>query len=124
MADAREDSDMVRLNCLVDKRDRADEVMELATDELLVIRNPQTTEQARAFAREKLEAAATRLEGLVQEAAICDGDQAPEDSNDATRNESSEPKTIPVNDATGAAPGPKLPPVLDPDWLPVTSGIQ
>jgi hypothetical protein len=122
--DARAEEDIVRLNCVLDKRDRAGEVMNLADLEMLVIRDRNAGDQARTFAAEKLSAAADRLDGLVEAARACAGDQAPEDRVDATRTEAAEPKTIPVNDPAAAADGDGLPPVLDPAWLPVASGSQ
>ena len=54
--DARQDEDLVRATCVLDKQDRANDVMDLGTSELLIIRDSGTSDQARAFALEKLEA--------------------------------------------------------------------
>lgn len=125
VADARSEEDLVRLNCVLDKRDRADEVRKLANTELMVIRDRNQAEEARTFAAEKLAAAADRLEGLVEAARMCQGDQAPEDEVDVTRTEADQKESIPVNDpASGSTQSDTLPPVLDPAWLPVASGSE
>jgi hypothetical protein len=125
VADARSEEDLVRLNCVLDKRDRADEVRKLANTELMVIRDRKQAEQARIFAAEKLSAAADRLDGLVEAARMCQGDLAPEDQVDVTRTDADQKQTIPVNDpASGSSDSDTLPPVLDPAWLPVASGSE
>ncbi len=101
--------------CLVDKRDRGREVMELATGELLVIQDGSSTEQQRRFATEKLDALAGRMEQLVEAARACSGNTGPEDDDDKTRTEADEPTTVPFADptivGTGKPPGPVPPPV-------------
>ena len=125
VADARSEEDLVRLNCVLDKRDRADEVRKLANTELMVIRDRNQAEQARIFAAEKLAATADRLDALVEAARMCQGDQSPEDEVDVTRTDADQKQTIPVNDpASGSTPSDTLPPVLDPAWLPVASGSE
>ena len=76
------------------------------------------------FATEKLSAAADRVEGLVESARACEGDETPEDRVDVTRTDAAEPRTIPINDPAAAASIDALPPVLDPAWLPVASGTE
>jgi hypothetical protein len=99
--------------CLLDKRDRGREVMELATDELLVIGDGSSTEQQRRFASEKLDALASRMEQLVEAARDCSGDLGPEDDDDKTRTEADEPTTVPYADPTlvGSGTSPVPPPV-------------
>ena len=123
-SEARAEEDIVRLNCVLDKRDRAGEVMDLADVEVRVIRDRNSADQARVFAAEKLSAAADRLDGLVDASRACEGDEAPEDRVDVTRTDAEESKTIPINDPAAAATTDALPPVLDPAWLPVASGSQ
>ena len=123
--EARQDEDLVRLNCVLDKRERAEDVSQLATNEMLTIRDRSQDDKARMFAAEKLSAAADRMDALVEAARLCQGDQAPEDTVDATRTEADQKQTIPVNDpASGSADSATLPPVLDPAWLPVASGSE
>ena len=95
-SDAKRDSDLVRAACVLDKQERAQGVMELATGELLVIRDANAGADARGFATEKLVAASQRLEGLVEQARECVGDKTPEQSDDVTRNEVDESPTIPI----------------------------
>lgn len=114
-AEAKRDSDLIRAECVLDKQERAQGVMELATDELLVIRDPSASAQARSFAAEKLAAAAERLDELVEEAKVCVGDATPEEEDDETRNESTEEQTVPIADATvGGRDGGAKPFVIPP----------
>lgn len=122
--DARNDEDLVRATCVLDKQDRANDVMDLGTSELLVIRDPGTSEQARGFALEKLDAASLRIEKLVEEAKACAGQDAPEDEVDITRNEADEPSEIPILDPSlglGASP---VPPAVDGGWPPAASPVE
>jgi hypothetical protein len=122
--EARSDEDLVRATCVLDKQDRANDVMDLGTSELLIIRDPGASEQARAFALEKLDAASGRIDKLVDEAKACSGQQGPEDEVDVTRRESDEPDTIPLlNPSAGLGDGP-VPPPLDGGWPPVASPIE
>ncbi|MCA9654366.1 MAG: hypothetical protein KC501_30880 [Myxococcales bacterium] len=125
-SDAKRDSDLVRAACVLDKQERAQGVMELATGELLVIRDANAGADARGFATEKLVAASQRLEGLVEQARECVGDKTPEQSDDVTRNEVDESPTIPIPDPTvggGAGGGkpPGMPPPVD-DGMPPSVG--
>lgn len=125
VGEARASQDLVRLNCVLDKRDRADEVSQLATTEMIVISDRTQGDQARLFAAEKLAAAADRLGGLVDAARLCAGAEGPDDEVNVTNTDADQKDTIPVNDpAAGASPGDTLPPVLDPAWLPVASGSE
>lgn len=117
-ADAKRDSDLVKAACVLDKQERAQGVMELATGELLVIRDASASVEARTFAAEKLSAANDRLDGLVQQARECVGDKSPEKSDDVTRNDVEQQPSIPIADPTvggGAGGGkpPGLPPPVD-----------
>lgn len=125
-SDAKRDSDLVRATCVLDKQERAQGVMELATGELLIIRDEGSSAEARSFATEKLVAASERLGGLVEQARECIGDKSPEESDDQTRNEVDTPQAIPVADPTvgGGAGGGKPPPVPPPvdDTVPPVVG--
>jgi hypothetical protein len=125
-ADAKRDADLVRAACVLDKQERAQGVMELATGELLTIRDEAASTEARSFAVEKLQAAAERLDDLVAQAKDCMGDKSPEVSDDETRNEVKQDPPIPVADPTvGGGVGGGRPPVLPPpvdDGVPPTVG--
>lgn len=124
-ASARRDTDLVRAACVLEKEERAQGVMELATGELLVIRDSAATEQQRAFAAEKLAAAAERLESLVKQARECTGDLSPEVEDDLTDNDESVVPLVPEADPTrsgGTPPQPSpVPPSVD-DQRPPTVG--
>lgn len=121
---ARDDEDLVRATCVLDKQDRANEVMDLGTSELLVIRDPGTTEQARGFALEKLDAAAVRIDDLVKQAKACSGEEGPEDEVDVTRRESDEPIEIPILDPSLGLGANPVPPPMDGGWPPAASPIE
>ncbi|MCX4239529.1 hypothetical protein [Paraliomyxa miuraensis] len=117
-AEAKRDADLVRAACVIDKQERAQGVMELATGEMLIIRDEGSSAEARSFAVEKLQAASDRLGDLVEQAKECIGDKAPEESDDVTNNEVDEDPTIPVADPTvgGSPDGTKpnrVPPPID-----------
>lgn len=125
-SDAKRDADLVRAACVLDKQERAQGVMELATSEMLVIRDEGSSPEARSFAVEKLQAAADRLDDLVEQAKECVGDKSPEVSDDETNNEVEEDPTIPIADPTlgGGVDGNKparMPPPID-DGAPPTVG--
>ena len=122
--EARSDEDLVRATCVLDKQDRANEVMDLGTSELLVIRDPGTSDQARYFALEKLDAAAARIELLVDEAKACSGEAGPEDEVDVTRRESDEPVEIPILDPSLGLGSNPVPPPMDGGWPPAASPIE
>jgi hypothetical protein len=122
--EARSDSDLVRATCVLDKQDRAADVMELGTSELLVIKDGTTTEQSRQFALEKLDAAAGRIDRLVEEAKACGGQKGPEEQIDITRNEADEPRTIPIWDPTAGLGNKPVPPPIDGGWPPAASPIE
>ncbi|PRP96350.1 hypothetical protein [Enhygromyxa salina] len=122
--EARNDADLVRATCVLDKQDRANDVMDLGTSELLVIRDPGASEQARGFALEKLEAAANRIDLLVEEAKACTGQEGPEDEVDIVRNQSDEPQTVPMWDPSLGLGHNPVPPPLDGGWPPVASPIE
>lgn len=122
--EARSDDDLVRATCVLDKQDRAGDVMELGTSEMLVIRDPNTSEQARGFALEKLDAAASRIDKLVEEAKECAGQTGPEDEIDITRNESDEPNTVPMAAPSLGLGQSPVPPPVDGGWPPAASPIE
>lgn len=122
--EARAEADLVRATCILDKQDRANDVMELGTGELLVIRDDNATAQSRQFALEKLDAAAGRIDRLVEEAKECAGQKGPEDDIDVTRNDSDEPRTIPAWDPTTGLGNSPVPPPVDGGWPPAASPIE
>lgn len=122
--EARGDEDLVRATCVLDKQDRANDVMDLGTSELLIIRDPGTSEQARDFALEKLQAASERVDKLVEDAKACSGRQGPEDEVDVTRNEADEPRTIPIWDPSAGLGANPVPPPLDGGWPPASSPVE
>lgn len=119
---AKGEGDAVLAACILDKLERGRDVMEVATGELMVIQDGSTTQRQKAFAVEKLQAAADRMDRLVEAAQACTGDQAPEDEDDLTRNEVDEPQTIPVEDPTlGGGEPPVLPPLDSTDPVSIAS---
>jgi hypothetical protein len=122
--EARSDEDLVRATCVLDKQDRANDVMDLGTSELLIIRDPGTNEQARSFALEKLDAASGRIDKLVGEAKACAGQQGPEDEVDVTRREADEPDTVPMLNPSGGLGENPVPPPIDGGWPPTASPIE
>lgn len=110
---AKSDGDAVRAACVAEKVDRGRDVMEVATGELLIIRDQRSTGQQRSFAVEKLQAAANRLDGVVTQARTCAGDQSPDKEDDVTTNEVDETQTIPLNDPTLGGTTPFVPPAID-----------
>jgi hypothetical protein len=124
--EARSDSDLVRAACVLDKQDRAQGVMELATGELLIIRDSNADAQSRQFATQKLDAASDRLDALVAAAKECSGDKSPEVDDDETDNAADEVPYVPELDPTksGGTPPPRstpVPPAVD-DGRPPTVG--
>lgn len=122
--DARNDEDLVRATCVLDKQERANDVMALGTSELLVIRDPGTSAQSRDFALEKLDAAALRIDTLVDEAKACSGQEGPEAEVNITRNEADEPSEIPLLDPSLGLGANPVPPPLDGGWPPAASPIE
>ncbi len=117
---AEADGDATRSACVKGWQQRGQDAMEVATSELLVIRDANTTDLQRSFAVEKLAATADRIEALVDQARKCSGDQSPEEEDDVARTEVDETKTIPLENPTlGGGTSPVLPPV-DPN-LPSTA---
>lgn len=119
-AEAEADGDATRSACVKGWQQRGQDAMEVATSELLVIRDDSTTDLARSFAVEKLAATSERLDAIVGSARKCSGDQSPEENDDEARTEVDETKTIPLEDPTlGGGTSPVLPPI-DPN-LPSTA---
>jgi hypothetical protein len=119
--DAKSDSDIVRAACVLDKQDRANNVMDLATSEALIVKDGSTGDTARRFAGEKLNEAAAKLQDLVLEAKACTGGDGPEHEADVVRNEADEPRTVPYFNLTGGLGDSAVPPVGADGWPPVTS---
>jgi hypothetical protein len=110
---ARQSGDMVRVACVQDKNDRAAVVLEVATDEILVLQDPAADAQSRAFAGQKLGEAADRVSGLVSQARACSGGN--DDSRRDSQNTANQPKTvIPTDPTSGGSPLQRLPPRIDP----------
>ncbi|NVB39094.1 hypothetical protein G6O69_14720 [Pseudenhygromyxa sp. WMMC2535] len=121
--DARAEEDLVRATCVLDKQDKGNDVMDLGTGELLVIRDVNTSDQARQFAVEKLDAAALRLEKLVREAKSCSGREGPEEEIDVTRRDYEEQAGPMQNPTAGLGHSP-VPPPVDRGWPPAASPIE
>lgn len=111
--EAKADNDAVRAACVQDKLERGQAVMEVATGELMVVRDSGSTSQQKAFAIEKLQEASARLGRIVGEARVCRGELGPEDEDDVTRNEVDEPVTVPIADPTQVGGDPPVPPPVD-----------
>lgn len=122
--DAKGQGDMVKTACIEDRRNRAQGVMELATQEMLVVRDAGADEQTKLFAREKLGAAADRMEDMVAEARNCGQDTSPEDADDQTRTVVDDPETIPIKDPTGGLGESPAPPVANDTWPFVASPTE
>lgn len=122
--EAKSSGDMVKTACVEDRRTRAQGVMELATQETLIIRDPSTDAQARQFAQEKLGAAADRMEDMVAEARNCGQDTSPEVEDDRTRTQLDAPETIPLKDPTGGLGENPVPPAVTTSWPFVASPTE
>ncbi len=121
---AQESKDFARTACVVDKREKGEEVLELATDELLIIRDPSSGEQARTFALEKLQAAAERMDLLVDEARTCGLSADKVDDEKKARTEESKEPTIPMEDPSSGMGVDPVPPAIDGSWPPVASATE
>jgi hypothetical protein len=121
--EAKESDDLARAACIFDKQDRAGDVMELGTSELLIIRDPNTDEEMRQFATEKLGAAARRMDALLEQARAC-GEEVGKSKEELARNKSLEPSDVPWEDPSAGAGDPKVPPPVDGQWPPVASATE
>ncbi len=119
--EAKKVGDFVRMACVRDKQQGAQQVVELATVELLIVNDSNAKMEARSFAAEKFAAAEQRMGNLANEAIACDGESSPEVENRETKTDCIEPQTIPVNNPTSIPLDNPVPPPLDADWLPVIS---
>ncbi|MEE9385614.1 MAG: hypothetical protein V3V08_19565 [Nannocystaceae bacterium] len=122
--DARRESDLVRAACVLDKHARATQVMELATAELMVVRDRSAGQDARSFALEKLRAAVDRVDSLAGAAATCVGEGGPESDDDQVATDAVTPRSIPVGDATQGMGDSPLPPSADAGWVAVASPME
>lgn len=112
-AKARQSGDMQRIACVQDKQDRAGAVIEVATDDILVVQDPAVDAPTRAFAGEKLAEAAQQMKGLVSQARACQGKE--EAAGGKASNDSFIPPTILPQDPTGSgAPAQRGLPPIDP----------
>ncbi len=110
---AKQDGDAVLAACLEDKVTRGRDVMDVATGELMVIRDQNSSAQQKSFAAEKLGAAADRMDGIVASAKGCSGDQSLEQEDDVARNELDKTEQIPLEDPTIAPTESPVPPAVD-----------
>jgi hypothetical protein len=118
---AADEADLVRAACVLDKYERGQSVMEVATSEVLVVQDPASTERQRQFAAEKLGAAAVRLQSLADEARQCAGETSPEDQDDVTSTELDEAPTVPVVNPTVGGATPPVPPSVNDQRPPTTA---
>lgn len=110
---AKKDGDVTLAGCLEDKVTRGKDIMATATPELMVLRDATASAQSKAFAAEKLQAAADAMDGVVAAARGCSGEQDLENEDNVTRNELDRTETIPVQDPTIAPTEPDVPPAVD-----------
>jgi hypothetical protein len=121
---AQKSRDFARTACVVDKREQGEEVLELATDEILIIRDPSSGEQARRFAHDKLAAAADRMDLLVEDARTCGVSAQQLADRDKARTDQNKDSTIPAEDPTQGMGASPVPPVIGGSWPPVASGSE
>lgn len=116
--------EFAQIACVTDKKDQAELVLELATGEILIIRDPTAGAEAQQFALEKLEAAAERMELLADEARNCglSADRAQEE--DKARTDQDRQPTIPMEDPSSGMGVDPVPPVIDGSWPPTASGSE
>jgi hypothetical protein len=110
---AKKDGDVTLAGCLQDKVTRGQDIMATATPEELVLRDASASAQAKAFAAEKLQAAAGAMDAVMSAAQACSGEQELQDEDDVTRNQLDKTDTIPVQDPTIAPTEPDVPPAVD-----------
>ena len=110
---AKQDGDASLAGCLQDKVTRGQDIMATATPELMVLRDSTASAQSKAFAAEKLQAAADAMDGVMASAKGCSGEQDLESEDNVTRNELDRTETIPVQDPTIAPTEPDVPPAVD-----------
>jgi hypothetical protein len=121
--DAKQSDDLAQAACVFDKRDRAADVMELGTSELLIIRDPNTEDQMREFATGKLGAAARRMDTLLEEARAC-GDEVGKSKEELARNKAKQPSDVPMGDPSAGTGDPKVPPPVEGSWPPTASATE
>ncbi|MEM6295305.1 MAG: hypothetical protein AAGA54_28795 [Myxococcota bacterium] len=112
-AAAKSDGDASMASCLEDKVARAQDIMNTADAEMLVLKDQSASAQSKAFAAEKLQAAADAMDGVMSAAKGCSGEQELEENDNVTRNELDKTDTIPVEDPTISPTEPPLPPPVD-----------
>lgn len=110
---AKSDGDAQLAGCLEDKVTRGQDIMSTATPELMVLRDTTASAQAKSFAAEKLQAAASAMDGVMASAKGCSGEQDLENEDDVTRNELDKTDGIPLQDPTIAPTVPDVPPAID-----------
>ncbi len=121
---ARKQGDASRIACVLDKRQRAERVMEVATGEIIVLEDSAGETQEKSFAMQKLNAASDKLEELVVQARQCAGEEGPQSLN-VTQNQLEREDLVPHNDPTAVPSGnPGVPPPLDPGRPIVSSAVR
>ena len=125
VVDARRQGDVARLSCALGMQNRGQAATELTKTEIGVAGNRAEAGSTRLLAAAKMGALADVLEALVAQAELDCGPAVEFTTLDVTKTAAGETRTIPVWDPTSVAIiPPSLPPVLDPQWLPTTSGVQ
>lgn len=123
--DARKARDVVRLNCALAKKRSGDTIAKKASEEVGVVGNRQEAGSSRTLAAIKLRAYADEIEAVVEQARTDCLPADAEDTLDNTQTNPAENAGLNINDPSGVPTNaPRLPPVLDPQWLPTTSGTQ
>lgn len=110
---AKQGGDATMASCLEDKVTRGNDIMATATPELMVLRDSTASAQSKAFAAEKLDAAADAMDGVMSSAKRCSGEQELDSEDNVTTNEVDKTETIPVQDPTIAPTKPNVPPAVD-----------
>ena len=110
---AKRDGDAALAGCLQDKVTRGQDIVATANPEIMVLRDSTASAQSKAFAAEKLQAAADAMDGVMASAKGCSGEQDLENEDNVTRNELDRTETIPVQDPTIALTEPDVPPAVD-----------
>lgn len=124
-ADARKNAETARLRCVVDKRKRAEIVLERATEDFALYESGGSGERGRKFEKSKLQTEADKMQNLVELARNCQG-AADEGRPEAdVANSSNEPSQVGPEDPSDSVPGNNdVPPPADPGRGPVSSAVR
>jgi hypothetical protein len=112
LEEAGEQDDAAAVACVEDVQDRAQDVMEVVTDDVLVVQDPGSSPAARTFAVEKLQASSDRMKALVEQARLCVGDEGGI-GEDPTDTDLEKAKLVPLEDPTRGPFWPIPPPIDD-----------